>query len=117
MRDAGRPARADAVGAETLQLAAVAESVSPRVVKCGLLGSPANVAAVAEVVASLDCALVLARAMDALGSRKAAYDTLDQRQFADDVRILGPEHPLSKDYEALRAELAPPAEPSAPAKP
>ena len=65
----------------------------------------------------LDCALVLARAMDALGSRKAAYDTLDQRQFADDVRILGPEHPLSKDYEALRAELAPPAEPSAPAKP
>lgn len=53
----------------------------------------------------LDCALVLARAMDALGSGRAAYETLDQKQLADDVRILGPEHPLSKDFESLRAEL------------
>jgi hypothetical protein len=53
----------------------------------------------------LDCALVLARAMDALGSGRAAYETLDQKQLADDVRILGPEHQLSKDFESLRAEL------------
>jgi hydroxymethylpyrimidine/phosphomethylpyrimidine kinase len=41
------------------QLAAVAESVSPRVVKCGLLGSPANVRVVARFVAARGCALVV----------------------------------------------------------
>jgi len=55
----------------------------------------------------LDCALLLARAMDALGSGKAAYETLDQKQLTDDARILGPEHPLSRDFEAMRARLRP----------
>ena len=55
----------------------------------------------------LDCALLLARAMDALGSGKAAYETLDQKQLTDDARILGPEHPLSRDFEAMRAKLRP----------
>lgn len=53
---ASRPVPASTLRA---QLEAVAESVSPRVVKCGLLGSPANVAAVADFVASLDCVLVV----------------------------------------------------------
>ncbi|MFM2165420.1 MAG: hypothetical protein RL325_1857 [Planctomycetota bacterium] len=53
----------------------------------------------------LECALLLARAMDALGSPKAAYETLDQRQFVDDARVLGVDHPLAKEFEAMRAEL------------
>ena len=53
----------------------------------------------------LECVLLLARAMDALGSPKAALETLDQRQFVDDARVLGAEQPLAKEYEALRAEL------------
>lgn len=53
----------------------------------------------------LECVLLLARSMDALGSPKAALETLDQRQFVDDARVLGAEQPLAKDYESLRAEL------------
>ena len=53
----------------------------------------------------IDCAILLARAMDALGSAKAAAETLDQRQLVDDARILGAENALAKEYEALRAEL------------
>lgn len=53
----------------------------------------------------LECVLILARAMDALGSAKAALETLDQRQFVDDARVVGAEQPLAKEYEALRAEL------------
>lgn len=53
----------------------------------------------------LECALLLARAMAALGSGKAALETLDQRQLVDDARVLGAEQPLAKEYEALRAEL------------
>jgi len=53
----------------------------------------------------LECAIVLARAMSAAGSPKAAYETLDQRQFVDDARVLGAEHPLSVEFEALRVQL------------
>lgn len=55
----------------------------------------------------LECALLLAHAMEALGSPKAAYETLDQRQLADDARVLGADHPLSKEFEASRARLRP----------
>jgi hydroxymethylpyrimidine/phosphomethylpyrimidine kinase len=41
------------------QLAAVAESISPRVVKCGLLGSAANVRAVAAFLAPMRCEIVV----------------------------------------------------------
>jgi hydroxymethylpyrimidine/phosphomethylpyrimidine kinase len=41
------------------QLEAVGESVSPRVVKCGLLGSAANVRVVADFVARRRCPLVV----------------------------------------------------------
>lgn len=68
------------------QLAAVAESVSPRVVKCGLLGSPANVRVVADFVASLDLALVLdpVTAASGGGARLASSrlgDALVERLF------------------------------------
>ena len=53
----------------------------------------------------LECGLLLARSMDALGSGKAALETLDQRQLVHDARVLGAEQPLAKEYEALRAEL------------
>jgi hypothetical protein len=53
----------------------------------------------------LDCALILARAMEALGSSKSAYELLDQKQLADDARILGAEHPLAREYESLRTRL------------
>lgn len=53
----------------------------------------------------LECVILLARSMDALGSAKAALETLDQRQFVDDARVVGAEQPLAKEYEALRADL------------
>jgi len=55
----------------------------------------------------LECALLLARAMESLGSPKAAYETLDQRQFVDDARVLGVDHPLAKEYDELRTRLRP----------
>jgi hypothetical protein len=53
----------------------------------------------------LDCALILARAMESLGSAKSAYELLDQKQLVDDARILGAEHPLAQEYESLRSRL------------
>ncbi len=50
----------------------------------------------------LECAIILARAMDALGSAQAAQELLDQRQLVDDARILGAEHPLAIEFESLR---------------
>jgi len=53
---ASRPVPAPTLDA---QIASAVASVSPRVVKCGLLGSPANVRVVAKWVASLGCAVVV----------------------------------------------------------
>jgi hypothetical protein len=53
----------------------------------------------------LDCALILARAMESLGSAKSAYELLDQKQLVDDARILGAEHALTQEYESLRSRL------------
>ena len=53
---ASRPVAAPTLRA---QLAAAAESIAPRVVKCGLLGSAANVRVVADFISRRGCALVL----------------------------------------------------------
>lgn len=62
----------------------------------------------------LECALILARAMDALGSGRAAYEMLDQRQLVDDARILGADNALAKEYEAARAQLLQATAPAVP---
>lgn len=53
----------------------------------------------------LECAILLARAMDGLGSTKAALETLDQRRLVDDARVAGAESPLTREYESLRDAL------------
>ncbi len=53
----------------------------------------------------LECATMLARAMDALGSTKSASDLLEQKQLIDDARILGVESPLAREFAALREAL------------
>ena len=53
----------------------------------------------------VECMVLLARAMDALGSTAAASESLDQKQLVDDVRILGDQTALAKEYESLRTEL------------
>ncbi|MFM1804906.1 MAG: hypothetical protein RL136_1785 [Planctomycetota bacterium] len=53
----------------------------------------------------LECTLMLARAMAALGSPVQAYELLDRKALVDDARVLGAEHPLAREFELLRAEL------------
>ena len=53
----------------------------------------------------LEGAVWLARALDQLGSTKAALETLDQPRLIEDARIFGRETLLVREYETLRTML------------
>ena len=53
----------------------------------------------------LEGAVWLARALDQLGSVKAALETLDQPRLVEDARIFGRETLLVREYETLRTTL------------
>jgi len=53
----------------------------------------------------LEASLWLARALDQLGSTKAALAMLDQPRLAEDARVFGSDTLLSKEYETTRALL------------
>lgn len=53
----------------------------------------------------LEAAVWLARALDQMGSSKAALELLDQPRIVEDARVFGGETLLAKEYETTRAVL------------